>query len=113
MCTTCTVVFAEATLEKGHQGAPCCIRRGNQRVGTVKVQLNPHPRYLAYAWNAAAASVPLALPPVAQIVMEVRKTAKKGSGAVREALETVRQSVMDECGLFASVVVSMTYEAWL
>lgn len=44
---------------------------------------------------------------VAQIVMEVRKTPKKDSGAVREALETVRRSVMNECGLFASILVSI------
>lgn len=43
---------------------------------------------------------------VSQIVMEVRKTSKKDSGVLREALETVRKSVMNECGLFASVVVS-------
>lgn len=44
---------------------------------------------------------------VVQIVMEVRKVPKKESDAMREALETVRHSVMNEYGIFASLVVSM------
>lgn len=60
------------------------------------------PQYLSCALNTAS----LTLTFVAQIVMEVRPTPKKDFDAVREALETVRQRVMDECGLFAPIVVS-------
>lgn len=41
-----------------------------------------------------------------QIVMEVRKVPKSDSGAVVEALEAVRRSVMNETGVCPSKVVS-------